>query len=89
MHPDGVFRDEMLSEMLGTVGGAMLPAGAAETDLKMREATGKEALHVNIDQGIDIVQELEYLAVFFEKVNDGLIQSGQLLEPFILPRIMH
>ena len=84
-----ILRNEVLSEVLGAVGGAVLAAGAAETDLQVRESALKEALHVGIDQGIDMVQEAEDLAVLLQELNDGFIKTGQLLEPFVLPRIMH
>ena len=89
MHFHGIFRHEMLGEVLGAVGGAVLAAGAAETDLQMRETAGKEALHVRIDQGIDMVEETQDLAVLLEEIDHRLVQPGQLLEPLILPRIMH
>ena len=44
----------MLGEVLGAVGGAVLAACAAETDLQVREAAEKEAFHVRIDEGIDV-----------------------------------
>ena len=89
MHFHEIFRDEVLGEVLGAVGGAMLAAGAAETDLQVREAALEEALHMRIDQGIDMVQEAEDLAVLLQEPDDGFIQAGQLLEPLVLPRIMH
>ena len=79
----------MFGEVLGAVGGAVLAAGAAETDLQVGEAALEEALHVRIDQGIDVVQEAEDLAVLLEELDDGRIQTGQLLEPLILPGVMH
>ena len=89
VHFHGIFRDEMLGEVLGTVGGAVLAAGAAEADLQVCEPAGKKTLDVRIDQGIDVVQEAEDLPVLLEELDDGLIQPRQLLEPLILPRIMH
>ena len=89
VHADGVFRGEVLGEMLGAVGGTVLAAGAAEADLQVRETAFEEALHVRIDQGIDVVQEAEDLAVLLQELNDGFIQAGQLLEPLILPGIVH
>ena len=89
VHFHGILRDEMLGEVLGAVGGAVLAACAAETDLQVREAAEKEAFHVRIDEGIDVVQEAENLAVFFQELDYRRIQSRQQLEPLILPRIMH
>ena len=89
VYADWVFGHEVLGEVLGAVGGAVLAAGAAETDLQVRETAGKEALHVRIDQGIDMVQEAENLSVLLQELDDGRIQTGQLLEPLILPGIMH
>ena len=85
----GIFRDEVLGEVLGAVGGAVLATGAAETDLQVRETALEEALHVRIDQGIDMVQEAEDLAVLLQELNDGFIETGQLFEPLVLPRIVH
>ena len=89
MHFHGIFRCQVLGEVLGTVGGAVLAAGATEADLEMREAALEKALHMRIDQGIDVVEEAEDFAVLLEEVDHGLIQPRQLLEPLILPRIMH
>ena len=85
----GVFRHQVLGEVLSAVGGAVLAAGAAETDLQVREAALEEALHVRIDQSIHVVQETEDFPILLEELDDGRIQSGQLLEPLILPGIMH
>ena len=85
----GIFRDEMLGEVLGAVSGTVLAAGAAEADLQVREIALKEALHVRIDQSIDMVQEAEDLTVLLQELYDGFIEAGQLLEPLVLPRIMH
>ena len=79
----------VLCQSVGKINRTMLSAGAAETDLQVREAAGKEAFHVRIDQGIDVVQEAEDLAVLLEELDDGRIQAGQLLEPLILPGVMH
>ena len=89
VHFHGIFCNQVLGEVLGAVGGSVLAAGTAEADLQVREAALKEALHVRIDQGVDVVQEAEDLAVLLQEPNDGFVQAGQLLEPLVLPRIMH
>lgn len=89
VHADGILCGQALRKMLGAVGGAVLPAGTAETDLQMREATLEEALHMRIDQRINVVQEAEDFTVLLQEVDYGLVQAGQLLEPFVFPRIMH
>ena len=89
VHSDGILRNQVLSEALGAVGGAVLAAGAAEADLQMGEAALEEAFHVGIDQGIDMVQEAEDLAVLLQELDDRRIQAGELLEPFVLPGIVH
>ena len=89
VHADWVFGHEVLGQVLGAVGGAVLAAGAAEADLQVRETAGKEALHVRIDQGIDMVKEAEDFSVLLQELDDRRIQTGQLLEPLILPGIMH
>ncbi len=89
VHADGILCGQALRKMLGAVSGPVLTAGAAETDLQMRETTLKETLHVRIDQRIDAVQEAEDFTVLLQEIDHGLVQTGQLLEPLILPRIMH
>ena len=89
VHSHGIFHHEMLRQMLGAVGGPVLAAGAAEADLEMGEAAGEETLHVRIDQGIDVVQEAEDFTILLQELDDRRIQSGQLLEPLILPGVMH
>ena len=85
VHSHGIFRHQVLGEVLGAVGGTVLAASAAKTDLQMREPALKETLHMGIDQTIDMVQEAEDLSVLLQKLDDGRIQSGQLLEPLVLP----
>ena len=89
VHSDGIPRNQVLGEVLGAVGGAVLAAGAAETDLQVGEAALEEAFHMGIDQGIDMVQEAEDLAVLLQEFNDRGVQAGELLEPFVLPRIVY
>ena len=89
VHANGIFGHQVLGEVLGAIGGAVLPAGAAETDLQVSETTLEEALHVRIDQRINVVEEAYNLAVLLKKSNYRLIKPCQLLEPLIFPRIMH
>ena len=89
VHFHGIFRHQVFRQVLGTVGGTVLAAGAAETHLKVGEAAGEETLHVRIDQGIDVVQEAEYLPVLLQELNYGGIQACQLLEPLVLSGIVH
>ena len=77
VHADGIMGYEVLGQVLGAVGGAVLAAGAAKTDLQVRETTLEETLHVHIDQRIDMVQELENLSVLLQEPDDGCIQFGQ------------
>ena len=39
VHFHGILRDQVLGEVLGAVGGAVLATGAAEADLQVRETT--------------------------------------------------
>ena len=89
VHSHGIFRHQVLGEVLGAVGGTVLAASAAETDLQMRKTALQETLHMGIDQTIDMVQKAEDLPVLLQELDDGRIQSGQLLEPLVLPRIVH
>lgn len=73
-----VFLVQVGSEMFGTIDGAVLPTGTTEGDLEVRKIPFDESLHMMIDECIDGLEESEDLAILFQKIDDGLIQSGHL-----------
>ena len=87
-YADGVFLFEVLGEVLGTIDGTMLTAGAAEGDLKMGEIAFDEALDMMVDEGIDGVEEGEYLTVVLQEVNDGLVKACEGLVLLVFARVV-
>ena len=79
---------EMLREVLGTIDGAVLATGATESDLEIGKIALDEALRMMIHEGIDGLQERQYLAVLLEEVNDGLIETCEGLVLLILTGIV-
>ena len=79
---------EMLGELFCAIDGAMLTAGATESDLKVGEVPFKESLDMMVDEPIDRVEESEDLAVFLEEVDNGLVKAGKRLELVIFAGIM-
>ena len=65
--------------MLGTIDGAVLTAGATEADLKVGKATFNPTLGMEIDNGIDMREELKYLAILFKEVDDGTVKTRKCL----------
>ena len=65
--------------MLGTIDGAVLTAGATEADLKVGKATFNPTLGMEIDDGIDMREELKYLAVLLKEVDDGTVKTRKCL----------
>ena len=57
MDADGVFVLEVQSQMFGAIDRAVLPARAAERDLKVVEAAFDKPLYMMVHQSIDGVQE--------------------------------
>ena len=85
---DIVFLFEMLREMLGTIDRTMLPTRATESHLQIREVAFDEARYMMVDEGIDRVEEGEYLAVLLEEVDDWLVQAREGLVFVVLTGIM-
>ena len=73
---NGVFGMEMFGKLLGAIDGAMLTAGAPESDLEVGEVPFEESLHMMVNKSIDGDKESENLAVLLEEVDNGLIESG-------------
>ena len=88
MDADVVFILQMLCQMLRTIDRAVLSAGAAEGDLEIGEIALYEACHMMINEGINGLQEGKDLAIRFEKIDDGLVETGHLLVLLVLTRIM-
>ena len=85
---DSVFVVQVLCQMFGTIDGTMLTAGTAERDLEVGEVAFDEALDMMVHQTIDGLQEREDLAVLFEEIDDGLVESGEGLVFVVLTGIM-
>ena len=78
MNLDVKFLVQVCSKMFGTIDGAMLTAGTTEGDLQIGEIPFDKPRYVMINEGIDGLQEGEDFPILFEKIDDGLIQSGHL-----------
>ena len=74
--------------MLGTIDGAVLTSGATEADLKVGKATFNPTLGMEIDDGIDVGEELKYLAILLKEVDDGTVKTRKCLVLLITPRII-
>ena len=65
--------------MLGTIDGTVLTSGATETDLKVGKAMFNPTLGMEIDNGIDVGEELKYLAILLKEVDDGTVKTRKCL----------
>ena len=79
---------EVLCQMLGAIDGTMLAAGAAEGEHEVGEAPLEVALDVGVGQSVDGVEEGENLAVMLQKLDDGGVESCELLVRFVAPRVV-
>ena len=79
---------EMLREVLGAIDGAVLATGATESDLQIGKIALNEALRVMIHEGIDGLQERQYLAVLLEEVNHRLIETREGLVLLVLTGVV-
>jgi hypothetical protein len=79
---------EMLREVFSTIDGAMLTTSATKGHLQVGEVTFDKPRHVMVDKGIDGVQESQYLAVLFEEVDDGLVETGESLVLLVLTGVV-
>ena len=70
---------EMLGHALCTIDTAMLSACTSERNHEAGEVALDEAFGMEVDHGIDVLEETEYLAVFLEEVDDGLVESCHVL----------
>ena len=66
----------------------MLTAGATKTEHQRGESALDISVHVMIGQCIDMIQELQYLAIILQESDDRFIQTGQLLIRLISSRIV-
>ena len=83
-----IFLFKMLRQMLGTIDRTMLPTRATESHLEVGEVAFDKARHMMIHQRVNRVQEGQDLSVLLQKINDGLVQSGELLICIVLTGIM-
>ena len=76
---DGIASAQMLSQMLGSIDGAVLTARAAKADGKMAESPSEVSLDGRIYQAIDMVEKTSHALRGIEKVDDRLVLSRQRL----------
>lgn len=88
MNSNVILLFQVLGEMLGTIDGTVLTAGATEGHLQVGEIALDEPLYMMVDKGIDGFQEREYLAVLLEEVDDGLVQAREGLELLVLTGVV-
>ena len=79
---------EVEGEVLGTVDAAMLPARAAEGEHEVGEAALKVALYVLVGEGIDAGEETGNLTVVFKKLDDGGIETREVLIGLVAPGVV-
>ncbi len=88
MNLDAELLVEMLSEMLGTVDGAVLTTCAAEAEHQMGEATLDIACHMLVGKGVDMIEEFENLAIVLQEADDWLVEPRELLVRLIATGVM-
>ena len=79
---------DVLGQMLGAVHAAMLSACTSKTEHQTGKTTLYVASHMGVGQFIDAVQESQYLAIVFQKSDNGLVQSRQFLVWLVAARIV-
>ena len=79
---------QMLSHMLGGIDRTMLTTCAAKANRKIGKTSLYVTLHAGIYQGIDMIQESEYLAIFFEELDDWFVESDKRFVAIILAGIV-
>ena len=88
MNTNVIFLLEMLGQMFGTIDRSVLPTGATEGHLEVGEIPFDIALYMMVHQGINRLQEGQYLTVIFKEVNDRLVQTRHGLIRVVSTRIM-
>ena len=88
MDTNVVFVVQMLCQKLGTIDRTVLPAGTTERHLQVRKIAFNEPLYMMVHQSINGLQERKYLAVFFEKIDHRLVETGKGFVLLILTGIM-
>ena len=74
-HLHTIFVVDIFRQVLRSVDGTMLSAGASEGEHQRRESALYVALHMGIGQLVDVVKEGQNFAVVFKETDDGLIES--------------
>ena len=87
-HFDAKFPTEVLGQVLGRINASMLSASASKTEHEVCESTLDISRHMSISQTKYGFQKKRDLSVFFQKTNDGGIQSRQVLVVFIATGIV-
>ena len=84
-----IFISQMMSEMLCTIYRTMLASCTSEAYHETRESSGRECLHMRVDNAIYVFQKTCYLTVILKEINHRLIPSSEFLIRFISSRIMN
>ncbi len=84
-----IFLSSLFGGVLGTVHRPVLSAGAAVCHHKVGEATFDVAGHGGVDQRIAVVEEREHFAVFFKKIHNALVKSGERFVAFVFSRVVY
>ena len=79
---------DVLCQMLCAIDAAVLSAGASEAEHERGEPPFQVALHMGVGQAEDGLEEREDLAVVFQELDDGLVESGHLLVLLIASRVV-
>ena len=79
---------EVFGEVLGGIDATVLAAGTSEGELEVGESTLDVALHMEIGEAVDAVEEGEDFAILFKEVDDGLVESCECLVGFVATGIV-
>ena len=88
VHADGEAGNQAGGQVFGTVDRAVLPPGAAEGYLQMRETPLQETRYMGVYQCIGIIQETEDFPVFFQEADYGFVQTGKFLVLSVFSGVM-
>jgi len=72
----------MLSDPLRGVDRPVLSAGTPEGDHQVSKSSVDVALHVPVNEWVDIVEERGYLAILLQEFDDRFVQPVHVVVPF-------